>query len=187
MSGFRYNAHISIKGKPPGKENANKKKGSEPVIKTVSTGRYKGHRVSDVTDVVWSLGFKLPRLFKKKGATLKDMAMQAISQGRVIIDQLPAALRREVNQHHKNFGIGIITNPELFKSSCWRHIELGTKEKCRQCRARREAWELLMLKNKGSHITEGLLMSKNKERCTVKAQREMRGVTRKVRESKELN
>ena len=120
-------------------------------------GQYKGYRRDDVADANWAIGYTLPPLFEKRGAPLRDLAINAISKKRLNIEQLPDELQWAVNRFHMVYAVGVITDIRYFCTSCWRHQDEHSW-KCRQCRMRRETLELYMQRGKGIAESEGLLV-----------------------------
>ena len=122
----------------------------------VRHGKYQGYRRADVQDATWALGYELPQLFEKHGATLKELALYRISRSRINISQLPKPLIMMVNNFHHRFTIGVVTNQWHFRMTCFIH-EHQWMGGCRQCRLRREAWELHTQRMENADLHRGLL------------------------------
>ena len=95
--------------------------GRRPIGHLVQEGKYKGYPKEDADDVVWAIGYSLPKLFSKKESTLETLATKCISENRVNIERLPAALRLEVNKFHYEYGVGTVGDRRYFSTSCHAH------------------------------------------------------------------
>ena len=123
----------------------------------IQSGRYKGQREADVTDVWGTVGYQLPQVFDFSEKTLYEHAMRRISTSRINCETLPTTILKHVNQHHQTYGVGVIKGSLYFEMVCKKHQ--GTpKTHCRQCRARNEAWHMAMMVAGDRHISKGLLV-----------------------------
>ena len=135
----------------------------------VNWGLHKGHWEVDVLDAMSAIGYQLPVLYPTNEHTLQTRAMQCISENEMCIDQLPNSLRMTVNRYHNIYGVGHIKDPRYFNIDCHNHQIVNPSyqppdfnlenEDCRLCTRRRAAEKMIILKDQGREILEGLLVS----------------------------
>ena len=123
----------------------------------VQSGRFKGYRKDDANDAYWAIGYQLPMLPNYQDWRLRTFCIKSVSDHRVNIEKLPAALRTLINIYHAEFGVGVVEDLETFSISCCNHPE-ESKRRCRQCRARRDAVKMTLQKRLKINITHGLLV-----------------------------
>ena len=131
-----------------------------PANPIVEHGKWKGYRKEDADDAYWAEGYSLPKLPNYEGWRLQVFAVKSISDAHLNIERLPTLLRHMVNEYHAVYGVGKIEDIKIFNVRCWNH-QGESNGKCRQCRARREAAKLVIMKKLGTEISRGLLVRRN--------------------------
>ena len=129
----------------------------KPANPIIQQGKWKGYREEAVYDAYWAEGYSLPKLPNYKNWKLQEFAIKAISDARSNIECLPTKLRKEVNEYHAVYGVGVVKDLKIFNEYCSNHSDKSVK-KCRQCRARREAAKLARMIKEGTEISRGLLV-----------------------------
>ena len=122
------------------------------------TGLHRGHRVDDVDDAIWAVGYKLPQILNPKNQPLSILAIKSISDHKLNIEKLPVALRTAINQYHYKYGVGRVKDVVVFNPQCHFHQDSPIQLKCRQCKGRRAALRMAHLERQDLHFTRGALV-----------------------------
>ena len=133
----------------------------------VSEGKYKGYRRDDADDAYWSVGYTLPKLPNYQGWRMRTFCIKCVSDNNINIEALPTYLRTLVNYYHAEYGVGRVTNINIFSVKCSNHQDTS-KKRCKQCRARRDTIKLVLMTKLKMEITHGLLVKEGWEPPKVK-------------------